>query len=198
MSILSNLSNWVLKTKYGREELTNKYCLPLSSRKQNEKYHQKFETLRLFEVLWSGRDEWKPNNDLRPIKQRINTELFINGKRELYIHKGRIKEVDRTSVREVTEIGSDSKYRWEWKPIMAACWKWSTPGIKENLFEILGILKYCKVKIGGITIIERMLWKYVWNQILSSLSTYILLWINNLFGFNLKLIVKLHFLVEKV
>jgi len=44
-----------------------------------------------------------------PIKKRINTELFIDGKQKLYICKGRIKEVDWTSEREVTEIDSDAK-----------------------------------------------------------------------------------------
>jgi len=43
-----------------------------------------------------------------PIKKRIN-KLFINGKYELYVHKGRIKEVDRTSKTKVMEIGSDAK-----------------------------------------------------------------------------------------
>jgi len=47
------------------------------------------------------------------IKKRIDTELFIDGKLELYIHKRRIKEIDRTSGREAIEIGSDVKNRWE-------------------------------------------------------------------------------------
>jgi len=58
-------------------------------------------------VLGSGRDERKTNNDLNP------NQLIINGKQELFIHKGRIIEVDRTSDREVMEIGSDAKNKWE-------------------------------------------------------------------------------------
>jgi len=41
----------------------------------------------------------------------------------------RIKEIDRTSGREAT----DAEYRWEWKPITAACLKWTILGGKENL-----------------------------------------------------------------
>jgi len=44
-------------------------------------------------------------------------------KQNLYVHKGRIKEVDWTSGREVTEIGSDAKIGGIEKPIMAACLK---------------------------------------------------------------------------
>jgi len=43
-----------------------------------------------------------------PIKKRINTVLFIDGKQNLYIHMGWIKEVDWTSGRVETEIGSDA------------------------------------------------------------------------------------------
>jgi len=54
-------------------------------------------------VIWL---RWAENPILNfPIKKRIKTELFIDGKQELYMHKGRIK----TSGREVTEIGSDAK-----------------------------------------------------------------------------------------
>jgi len=48
-----------------------------------------------------------------PINKRKNTELYIDRKHELYIHKGRIKEIDWTSLREATEIGSDAENRWE-------------------------------------------------------------------------------------
>jgi len=50
----------------------------------------------------------EPDNDLRNQK-RINTELFIDGKQKLYIHKGQIKEIDQTFRRESTDIGSDAK-----------------------------------------------------------------------------------------
>jgi len=43
------------------------------------------------------------------IKKRIKTEPFIDGKQKLYIHKGRIKEVDQTSGRDVSEIDSDAE-----------------------------------------------------------------------------------------
>jgi len=51
----------------------------------------------------------KPNNDLPNQENNQDTELFMDGKQELYVHKGRIKEVDRTSGREAMEIGSDAK-----------------------------------------------------------------------------------------
>jgi len=54
------------------------------------------------------RDEQNPIMTF-PIKKRISTDLFIDRKHELYIHKGRIKEIDRTSGRGATEIGSDAK-----------------------------------------------------------------------------------------
>jgi len=41
--------------------------------------------------------------------KRICTGLFIDRKHELYIHKERIKQVDRTSGREAMNIGSDAK-----------------------------------------------------------------------------------------
>jgi len=55
-------------------------------------------------VQKSGRDHENPIMTF-PIKKTINTELFVDGKEKLYIHKGRIKEVDRTSEREETEMG---------------------------------------------------------------------------------------------
>jgi len=38
-----------------------------------------------------------------PIKKRINTEMFIDGKHEFYIHKIQIKEI------EVVRTGSDAR-----------------------------------------------------------------------------------------
>jgi len=56
-------------------------------------------------VIWLRRAE----NSITTfrIKKKINTELFIDGKHELYTYnnKGRIKEGDGTSWREVTKIG---------------------------------------------------------------------------------------------
>jgi len=46
-----------------------------------------------------------------PIKERINTALFIDGKYELYIHTKRIKGVDQTSEREVEKTGSAAENR---------------------------------------------------------------------------------------
>jgi len=43
------------------------------------------------------------------IKKRNSGELFIEKKHELYMHKGRIKEIDRTPGREARKIGSDAR-----------------------------------------------------------------------------------------
>jgi len=42
----------------------------------------------------------------------MNTELFIDGKWDLYIHKRQIKENDWTPGREAMEIGSVTKNTW--------------------------------------------------------------------------------------
>jgi len=39
-----------------------------------------------------------------PIKKRIDTELFFDGKLELYIHKRRIYKIDRNSESDVEKL----------------------------------------------------------------------------------------------
>jgi len=101
-------------------------------------------TLLACAVLWSGREGMSRNLIMTfSIKKRIDTELFIDGKLELYIHKRRIKEIDRTSGREAIEIGSDVKNRWEW--------------ILWNVLNAFKTWKYLKEKWSTcIVIIERM------------------------------------------
>jgi len=56
-----------------------------------------------------------------PIKKRINTELFINGKYELYINKGKIKDSRSDLLERDTENWLRSQNTWEYKPITGAC-----------------------------------------------------------------------------
>jgi len=98
----------------------------------------------------------KPNSDL-PFKKRINTELFFDGKYELYIHKRRIRNSWPDLLERDTNSWLERQNMREWKPIMVACLKWGTTMLwmrtcKGSLFEMtLSIaieLKYCKVKVG--------------------------------------------------
>jgi len=82
------------------------------------------------------RDEQKPNNDLPNQEKNQYWTVYWLETWALNTQGVQIKEIDWSSGREATEIGSDAKNRWEWKPIRAACLKWTFLGGNENLFMV--------------------------------------------------------------
>jgi len=72
----------------------------------------------------SDQDSVNPIMMTFPIKKRINTELFIHGKPELYIHNRRIKNSWPDPWERGRETWLGRQNTWEWKPILAACLKW--------------------------------------------------------------------------
>jgi len=77
-----------------------------------------------------------------PIKKRITTELFIDGKNELYIHKRWIMSSWLDLLERVKEIWLGRQKTWEWKAITAGCSKWRTKGLWMRTYDIAAYLKW--------------------------------------------------------